>query len=69
MNMHLFDKQELLTQGTLFRYTLTMVGMKCDNIWRYTHANTHDTHAQIYRHFCHCLLMNLFSRLMLMLVE
>lgn len=39
MNMHLFDKQELLTQGTLFRYTLTMVGMKYDSNWRYT--NTH----------------------------
>jgi len=33
-------EQELLTQGTLFRYTLTTVGMKFDSIWRYMHMQT-----------------------------
>jgi len=33
-------KQELLIQGTLFRYTLTMVGMKHDSIWRYMGMQT-----------------------------
>lgn len=52
MSMSMFGEQELHTQDTLFRYTLTTAVMIYDTTWRYTHAYMVHKYTRVCVYIC-----------------